>query len=434
MKILHLNNISREENDILMYRYGKDFLSVMVDTVVPIVNDVRRRGDTAVKEYTAKFDGISLDSLTVTEKEIEEGYASLSTDQISAFREAKANIEEFHSHQKRDSFQYERGEDGAFGIKYHPIESAAIYVPGGKAAYPSSVLMGVIPAKIAGVSNLTLITPPQKNGKVNPTVLAMCKLLDVKTIVKSGGAQGIAAVGFGTESICKAEIIVGPGNVYVTAAKSYLFSLGVVQIDSMAGPSETLVLADESADPKWVAYDLLSQAEHEENAKAVFVTSSEKLAGEVICEIEKDLRLEKGRSAIKKISVEKNFTVVIADDIKQGIAFANRYAPEHMQLMVDEPMRYLQDIRNVGSLFLGSYSPVAVGDYYSGTNHVLPTGGAARFSSGLSVETFLRRTTFQNLTKAGLEKAVGPVTIMSSLEGFDDKHGGSVRIRFHKDA
>ena len=243
----------------------------------------------------------------------------------------------------------------------------------------------------------------------------------MKNIVKAGGAQGIAAVGFGTESVRKADIIVGPGNIFVTAAKSYLFSLGVVQIDSMAGPSETLVLADERANAKWVAYDLLSQAEHEENAK------------EVAAQIEADLEKGDGRIAIKKTAVANNLSIVIVKNVLDGIGFANEYAPEHMQLMVREPMKWLPEIRNVGSLFLGDYSPVAVGDYFSGTNHVLPTGGAARFSSGLSVETFLRRTTFQNLSKEGLRKAVGPVTVMSTMEGFNDKHGGSVRVRFENE-
>ena len=397
---------------------------MMVDTVVPIVNDVRNRGDAAVREYTEKFDGIRMDSLRVSDQELEKGFSAVSGEQIDAFRQAKSNIEEFHSHQKRIGFQYERGNDGIFGIDYHPIESAAIYVPGGKAAYPSSVLMGIVPALIAGVKNITLITPPSKDGSVNSAVLAVCRLCGVKNIVKAGGAQGIAAVGFGTESVHKADIIVGPGNIFVTAAKSYLFSLGVVQIDSMAGPSETLVLADDRADPKWIAYDLLSQAEHEENAKAVFVTPSEKLAKEVAEEIESDLAKGEGRIEIKKKAVENNLSIVIVRDVREGIAFSNEYAPEHMQLMVREPMKWLPEIRNVGSLFLGDYSPVAVGDYFSGTNHVLPTGGAARFSSGLSVETFMRRTTYQNLTKDGLRKAVGPVTMMSTLEGFNDKQGG----------
>jgi histidinol dehydrogenase len=430
MKTYYLNKISREDYDGLIYRFGKDFLSVMVDTVVPIVNDVRIRGDEAVKLYTQKYDGIALNTLTVSAEEIEAGYAGLTDDQLDAFRRAKENIEEFHLRQKRTGFQYERGTDGIFGVSYQPIESAAVYVPGGKAAYPSSVLMGVIPAVIAGVKNITLITPPRKDGSINGTVLAVCKLLGVTSIVKAGGAQGIAAVGFGTQSVRKADIIVGPGNIFVTAAKSYLFSLGVVQIDSMAGPSETLVLADAGANAKWVAYDLLSQAEHEENAKAVLVTPSESFAKAVVGEIEADLAKGEGRAEIKKISVANNLSIVIVDDIKQGIDFSNRYAPEHMQLMVSEPMQWLSEIRNVGSLFLGAYSPVAVGDYFSGTNHVLPTGGAARFSSGLSVETFMRRTTYQNLTKEGLLQAVGPVTVMSSLEGFNDKHGGSVRIRF----
>lgn len=432
MKIIKRKDITDSAYKGLIYRYGDDFISTMVNTVVPIVNDVRQRGDEAVKDYTEKFDGMRPASLLVSEEEIENGYKSLTPEQIDAFRQAKENIEEFHIHQKRHSIQYERGSDGVFGIMYQPIENAAVYVPGGKASYPSSVLMGVIPAKIAGVKHITLVTPSRKDGGISNAVLGVCKILDINTILRSGGAQGIAAAGFGTESVKKADIIVGPGNVYVTAAKSYLFSLGVTQIDSMAGPSETLIIADESADPEWVAYDLLSQAEHEEHAKAVLVTTSEAFAEKVKAEIEADLEKGAGRIEIKRKAVAENLIMIIVESIDQAIVFSNEYAPEHMQMMVKEPMQYLHSIRNVGSLFLGAYSPVAAGDYYSGTNHVLPTGGAARFSSGLSVETFLRRTTYQQLTEAGLGKAVNPVNLMSALEGFDDMHGGSVRIRFEK--
>ncbi|MGL4370742.1 MAG: histidinol dehydrogenase [Spirochaetota bacterium] len=430
MKIIKMNDLSRDEKESMLCRFGADFIKIMVDTVIPIVNDVRSRGDAAVKEYTRTFDGIDQTSLLAGDDEIDRAHASLSGQQIDAFCQARENIEEFHLHQKRHSFQYERGNDGIFGIVHHPIEKAAIYVPGGKAAYPSSVLMGAIPAMIAGVKDITIITPPRKDGAVSEAVLGVCKILGIKKILKAGGAQGIAAAGLGTESVSKADIIVGPGNVFVTAAKSYLFSLGVVQIDSMAGPSETLIIADEGADPKWVAFDLLSQAEHEENAKAVLVTPSEKIVREVTREIEEDLARGEGRIEIKRKTVANNLVVIITKDIEEAVHFSNEYAPEHMQMMVAEPMKWLPSIRNVGSLFLGYYSPVAVGDYYSGTNHVLPTGGAARFSSGLSVETFMRRITYQSLTEAGLRKAVGPVQIMSKMEGFDDKHGGSVSIRF----
>jgi histidinol dehydrogenase len=274
-----------------------------------------------------------------------------------------------------------------------------------------------------------VITPPDRNGKVPDAVMAVCRILGLTSILKSGGAQGIAAAGLGTHSVRKSDIIVGPGNIYVTAAKAYLFSLGLIQIDSMAGPSEVLIIADESANPEWVAFDLLSQAEHEENALAVLVTTSEQLAAAVNREIQADLQRGSGRHEIKKKSVERA-VILLAGSLDEAIDFSNRYGPEHMELIVPDPISLLPRIRNVGSLFLGDHAPVAVGDYYSGTNHILPTGGAARFSSGLGVETFLRRTTFQHLTPEALRKARGPVDIMSRVEGFDDKHGGSVDIRF----
>ena len=260
-------------------------------------------------------------------------------------------------------------------------------------------------------------------------MLAVCRLLDLRTVLKSGGAQGVAAAGIGTETVKKSDIIVGPGNIYVTAAKSYLFSLGLVQIDSMAGPSEVLIIADESASPLWVAYDLLSQAEHEESAVTLLVTPSEKLAHAVRDELTKDIESGRGRQEIKRKALQLGL-ILLVDDLDEAVEFSNRFGPEHLELMVPEPMRYLPKIQNTGSLFLGGYSPVAVGDYYSGTNHILPTGGSARFSSGVGVETFLRRTPFQLFTPEALRAARGPIGIMSRIEGFGDKHGGSVDIRF----
>jgi histidinol dehydrogenase len=252
----------------------------------------------------------------------------------------------------------------------------------------------------------------------------------VKTVLKAGGAHGIAAAGLGTESVPKSDLIVGPGNIYVTAAKSYLFSLGVIQIDSLAGPSEVLIIADRCADAKWLAWDLLSQAEHEENAEAVLLTDSTDLAHAVREHIVEDIESGRGRSEIKRKSITSHARIILTKNIDEAVEFSNRYAPEHMQMMVADPMPYLPRIRNVGSLFLGYHAPVAAGDYFSGTNHVLPTGGAARFSSGLSVETFRRRMTWQRLSEEGLRAAEPHITVLSDSEGFGDKHGGSVRIRF----
>ena len=428
--IKNLKDLTSSELDKLFNRFGEDFSSIITNTVAPIVNEVKTGGDIAVKKYTEKFDGVKLNEITASKEEIEHGFNSVSQNVIEAFTAAKNNIEEFHLHQKRDTIMYER--DGTIlGIMCQPIDSAAIYVPGGKASYPSSVLMGVIPAMIAGVKDISVITPPDKNGSVAAPILAVCKILGVEKIIKAGGAQGIAAAGFGTETVAKSEIIVGPGNIYVTAAKTYMFSLGVIQIDSLAGPSEVLIIADEGANPKWVAFDFLSQAEHEERALAVLVTTSQKLAGKVKDEIEKDINSLCGRHEIKKAAL-KNSLILVTDSIEEAVDFSNRFGPEHMEFIVRSPLDYLHSIKNVGSLFLGDYAPVAVGDYFSGTNHILPTGGAARFSSGASVETFMRKTTFQYLNKESLLRAKDAINIMSEAEGFADKHGGSVNVRFEK--
>ncbi len=428
--IKQLKELSQTELDGLFNRFGEDFSSIMIRDVIPIVTAVQKKGDRAVKEYTMKFDGVQIDSVMATEEEIENAYRNTSEKVLDAFKMARDNVWEFHTHQKRDSIIYTREDGTTLGMMYQPIEKVGIYVPGGKASYPSSVVMGVVPAQIAGASEITVITPPDENGGVPHTIGAVCHVLGVKNILKSGGAQGIAAAGFGTETVPAADIIVGPGNIYVTAAKTYLFSLGVIQIDSMAGPSEVLVIADESANPEWVTTDLLSQAEHEERAIAVLITTSPDLAEKVQQGITRDIESGSGRHQIKKTSIENSGLILLADSLEECIEFSNRYGPEHMELIVHNPLEHLTSIKNVGSLFLGGHAPVAVGDYYSGTNHVLPTGGAARYSSGLGVETFLRRTSFQFLTEGALKKSKEYITTMAEVEGFDDKHGGSVRIRF----
>lgn len=428
--IKRLSDLTDEELRDLFNRFGDDFSSIMINQVVPIINNVRQNGDAAVIKYTEKFDGMKLKSIVADIDEIEAGYRNTPADIIEAFSQAKENIEEFHRRQIRENIRYTREDGTVLGVQYHPIEHAAMYVPGGKASYPSSVLMGVIPAQIAGSKEITVITPPGPDGNVADAICAMCHLLGVKRIIKAGGAQGIAAAGLGTESVHKADIIVGPGNIYVTAAKTYLFSLGIIQIDSMAGPSEVLIIADEEARAKWVAYDLLSQAEHEERAIGVLVTPSLELAQKVREEIIRDIEAGGGRHEIKKNSIQNSGLILICDDIEHAIDFSNKYGPEHMEFVVRNALDYVDRIHNVGSLFLGDHAPVAVGDYYSGTNHILPTGGAARFSSGTSVETFMRRTTYQWLPENALRKAQKPVHIMSKVEGFDDKHGGSIDIRF----
>ncbi len=427
--IRKLSDLNAKDLNTLFQRFGEDFTGIMVNNVIPIVQKVRSEGDSAVIEYTRRFDNVELQQVCATQKEIVNAYNNTEKSVIASFEKAIENIQEFHLHQRRDSFIYTRSDGTTLGMLYQPIESAAVYVPGGKASYPSSVIMGVIPAQIAGCKHISIITPPSKDGSIAPYIGAMAHILGVSTIIKSGGAQGIAAAAYGTQTVPKAEIIVGPGNIYVTAAKAYLFSQGIIQIDSLAGPSEVLIIADEHAHPHWVAWDLLSQAEHEEMAIAVLVTTSESLAQKVIQYIEEDISSKRGRHEIKKQAL-KNAHIILVSSIDEAIDFSNKYGPEHMELIVENPLHYLTAIKNVGSLFLGAYAPVAVGDYFSGTNHVLPTGGAARFSSGLGVETFMRRTSFQYLTPSALKEAVDHVSCMSAVEGFDDKHGDSLRIRF----
>ncbi|MDY6935270.1 MAG: histidinol dehydrogenase [Spirochaetota bacterium] len=416
----------------LFNRLGEVFSSVM-DVVIPIIEDVRDKGEEAVIHYTEKYDGIRLTNLYATEDELTKGYDNIPRKEIDAFMQARDNIFEFHLHQKRENLIYSREDGSKLGVIYQPIEKTAIYVPGGKATYPTSILMAAIPALIAGCKDITLITPPGKDGEISNIILAISRIIGIKRILKAGGAQGIAAAAFGLDSLPKANIIVGPGNLYVTAAKAYLFSMGIIQIDSIAGPSDVLIIADEGANPKWIAFDLLSQAEHDEKAVPILVTTSHDIADRVKEEITMDINSGKGRHEIKKKSISNNGLILLTDDLDEAILFSNNFGPEHMELMVSNPMQYLPKIQNVGSLFLGQYSPVAAGDYYSGTNHILPTGGTSRFSSGLSVETFMRRTTVQFLTKAALKKGLEPIGIMSKVEGFDDKHGGSIEIRFNDD-
>ncbi|MFW6365757.1 MAG: histidinol dehydrogenase [Spirochaetota bacterium] len=431
LPISRLSDLSEDEKLLLCNRYGADFSDVLINTVIPIVQDVQTNGDRAVLSYTKKFDGVTLDTVLCTPNEIESQAAKVDKFVISAFTKAYDNIHEFHSHQRREDITYTRRDGSRLGMLYRPIERAAVYVPGGKASYPSSVLMGAVPARIAGVKTLTIVTPPDEDGMVPPGIAAVSTIAGVDTIIKSGGAHGIAAAGAGTQTVSKSDLVVGPGNIYVTAAKTYLFSLGLIQIDSMAGPSEVLIIADDSADPEWVAWDLLSQAEHEERALALLLTTSKTLADEVNGHIQRDIDARRGRHDIKTAALKQCRTFLV-DSIEEAVSFSNRYAPEHMQMMVTDPEHYLDVIQNVGSLFLGHYSPVAVGDFISGTNHILPTGGAARFSSGLSVDTFMHRMTYQNVSPEALKDYMPYTDIIAGVEGFDDKHGASIRKRFER--
>ena len=398
------------------------------ETVAEILRNVRERGDAALKEYAAKFDHAELDSLIVSEAEMEEALAQTDPAFLVVLEKAAANIRKFHSKQVRNSFII-NDEDGiVMGQKIIPVDRAGLYVPGGTAAYPSTVLMDVIPAKIAGVPEVIITTPPGKNGKIHPAILAAAKVAGADRIVKAGGAQAIAALAYGTESVPKADKIVGPGNAFVAEAKRQVY--GTVAIDMIAGPSEILIVADGSSNPAHVAADLLSQAEHDKLASAVLVTDSAALAEQVSAELEKQLPLLE-REEIARASIDHNGKIIVAPDLRKAIDIANEIAPEHLELCVDNPFDYLDSIRHAGSVFLGRNCPEALGDYLAGPNHTLPTQGTARFSSPLSVDDFIKKTQYTYFTKEALGRVARDVALFAEQEGLTG-HARSAMIRMEK--
>ena len=395
------------------------------ESVRQIVADVMTGGDAAVKKYTRKFDGVSVDGLAVSGDEIDEAFASVSPRFLEVVKKSAENIAEFHSKQKKSGFEINR--DGVtLGQKYTAVEKAGLYVPGGTASYPSTVLMNAVPAKIAGVGEIIMCTPPSANGKVRAEILAAAKIAGVDRIYKCGGAQAIAAMAYGTESIPKVYKIVGPGNIFVALAKKLVF--GTVSIDMIAGPSEILVVADGKADARHVAADMLSQAEHDKLASAVLVTDSAVLAKDVAAEIDRQLETLPRRE-IASASIENNGKIIVTDSIERAVEVANAIAPEHLEMCVENPRAWLDKIKNAGSVFLGGYTPEALGDYYAGPNHTLPTGGSAKFSSPLSVDDFLKKTQYIMYSAEALEKAAADVEYFAESEGLDG-HARSVKIRF----
>lgn len=396
------------------------------DAVADIIQNVIENKDRAVLEYCERFDGVKLESLQVTDAEIEEAYNSMDAQFVRILETAAENIRNFHKRQVRNSFIISENNGVVIGQKVIPIEKVGLYVPGGTAAYPSTVLMDSIPAKIAGCDEIVMVTPPNKEGKVNPVILAAAKIAGIDKIFKVGGAQAVAALAYGTESIPKVDKIVGPGNAYVAEAKKQVF--GVVSIDMIAGPSEILVVADNTANPKFVAADLLSQAEHDKMASAVLVTDDMDFAKAVSDELEKQIPLLP-RSEIARTSIDNNGKIIIADDIKCVIDIANEIAPEHLELCVDNPFDYLDSIKHAGSIFMGKYCPEALGDYYAGPNHTLPTSGTARFSSPLSVDDFVKKTQYTYYTKDALSKVADDIAYFAEKEGLS-AHAKSATIRF----
>lgn len=400
----------------------------VADIVTDIIDNVRKKGDKALFEYSEKFDKANLTSLEVTEEEIEEAFSLVEPRFIEILKKAAKNIEEFHKKQMRNSFVLNETEGVVTGQKVTPIERVGLYVPGGTAAYPSTVLMDSIPAKIAGCDYICITTPPSSDGKVNPVILAAAKIAGVDKIFKVGGAQAVAALAYGTETVKKVDKIVGPGNAFVAEAKRQVF--GRVSIDMIAGPSEILVIADGKSDPAFVAADLLSQAEHDKNASAVLVTDSEDLANKVATEIENQLSLL-SREEIARASVDNNGKIIVADNLEDVFAVANEIAPEHLELCVDNPFDYLDKIKNAGSIFMGRYCPEALGDYFAGPNHTLPTSGTARFSSPLSVDDFVKKSQFVYYSKNALNKVAEDVAFFAEKEGLT-AHAKSASIRSEK--
>ena len=397
--------------------------------VTDIINDVRENGDAALYRYCEKFDGAKLDGLEVTKAEFDEALAVTEPEFLRILESAAKNIRLFHEQQKRQSFVVS-GEKGALlGQRVLPIEKAGLYVPGGTAAYPSTVLMDSIPAKIAGVEEIVMVTPPSKNGKVNPAILSAAYIAGVDRVFKIGGAQAVAALAYGTESVPQVDKIVGPGNAFVAEAKKQVF--GQVAIDMIAGPSEILVVADATAKPENVAADLLSQAEHDKLASAVLVTDSMALANAVSAELEKQIPLLE-RAEIARESIDNNGKIIVADTLYAAIEISNELAPEHLELCVDNPFDYLDAVKNAGSIFMGKYCPEALGDYYAGPNHTLPTGGTARFSSPLSVDDFVKKSQFIYYPQEAFEAVARDVDFFARKEGLT-AHGKSATVRLSED-
>lgn len=422
---------SRNENDMnkLLQSRSSEIDPEIVLQVTNIIEQVKSEGDQAVKKFTQRFDSVWLEDYVVSQEEIKAAFNSVDPFLIENLQEAKQNIEKFHLPQKAKGFELNQADGVYLGQRVLPLDKVGIYVPGGKAAYPSSVLMNVIPAKIAGVNEIIMVTPPDRQGKINPVILAAASVAGVDTIYKVGGAQAIAALAYGTKTIPKVDKIVGPGNIYVSVAKKLVF--GLVDIDMIAGPSEILVIADEAADPGYTAADLLSQAEHDPLASSILIALSDEKIKAVNKEIEKQLA-ELPKKEIASASLKNYGYCLKVSSIEEAIEVSNRIAPEHLELLVSQPKDYLPLIKNAGSIFLGYDSCESIGDYFGGTNHVLPTNGTARFYSSLGVESFVKRSSYLHWTKEALEKHGDKIINMALHEGLQG-HAYAVEVRREKD-
>ena len=420
IKIMEYGQVTRDEI------FARQESAVDVSAIVAdIIEKVRTGGDRVVLDYCRQFDKAELTALEVTAQEIDEAFEAVEPKFLDILRTAADNIRDFHKRQIRNGFIINDKDGIVTGQKVTPIEKVGLYVPGGTAAYPSTVLMDSIPAKLAGCREICIATPPGADGKINPVILAAAKIAGVDRIFKMGGAQAVAALAYGTESVPKVDKIVGPGNAFVAEAKRQVF--GRVAIDMIAGPSEILVIADGNSNPAFVAADLLSQAEHDKMASAVLVTDSRKLADAVAQEIEVQLE-QLPRRDIARASIDNNGKIIVADNLDEVFAVANEIAPEHLELCVDDPFAYLDKVENAGSIFMGRYCPEALGDYYSGANHTLPTSGTARFSSPLSVDDFVKKTQYTYYTKDALFRVAEDIAYFAEQEGLS-AHARSATIR-----
>lgn len=399
-----------------------------MEKVEEILNDIQANGDEAVLEYTARFDGVefSAEEMLVTEEEIEAAYKQVDHEFLAALKTAIENIEDFHRRQKRESWMNVDDDGVVLGQVIRPLESVGLYVPGGTAAYPSSVLMNGIPAKVAEVDEVVMVSPPDETGEMNPYTLVAADMIDIDRIYKVGGAQAVGAIAFGTEAVPRVDKIVGPGNIYVTLAKKLAY--GYVDIDMLAGPSEVLVLADNTAVPKHVAADLLSQAEHDPMASSVLVTDSKELAEAVQVELKKQLA-ELSRQEIAAQALEDYGAIILTDDLTEAVQITNRFAPEHLEVAVDKPFDLVGKLKNAGAIFLGHNTAEPLGDYIAGPNHVLPTGGSARFYSSLNLDDFIKKSSILSYSKEGLAKVKDKTIKLAEVEGLD-AHANSVRVRF----
>lgn len=428
MKIIKLTKETKENILEDLLKRSPNSYGEYEATVNEIINNVRKNKDKALFEYTLKFDKFELnaENIKVTKEEIEEAYTLVDSKLVEVMKNSAANIKAFHEKQLRQSWIETKDDGSILGQRITPIEISGVYVPGGKAAYPSSVLMNIIPAKVAGVERIIMTTPPNKEGKVNPGTLVAADIAGVNEIYKVGGAQAIAAMAFGTESVPKVSKITGPGNIFVALAKKACF--GFVSIDSIAGPSEILVLADETANPRYVAADLLSQAEHDQMASAILITTSEDLAKKVSDEVEAFTKVL-SREDIIRASLDNYGYILVAETMQDGIDAANDIASEHMEILTANPFETMTKIKNAGAIFLGEYSSEPLGDYFAGPNHILPTNGTAKFFSPLNVDDFLKKTSIISYSYDGLKKVHDQIETFAKSEGLT-AHANSIAVRF----